>query len=112
MAQTPAKKAEDTVTTQAKKVDTASNLDWLEMATGGKQQEKPVDKPVEKPAAVKQLETKPATTATKSNKAADWLGLKDDDEEEFDFLKSSSFSAPARQGPPTVSDFCNEQLFL
>ena len=94
---TPAKKADD-------------NLDWLEMATGGRTPDKPAvkaditDKTPEKVAAKEPEPSKPSTAPPKSNKAADWLGLKDDDdEEEYDYLKASSFSAPARQGQPTVS---------
>ena len=49
-------------------------------------------------------EQKLAVTAKPKSDPSDWLGLKDDDgdEEEFDYLKASSFSAPARQGPPQV----------
>ncbi|XP_052266250.1 fas-binding factor 1-like isoform X2 [Dreissena polymorpha] len=101
------------------KKEEAPNMDWLEMAVTSKTPEKPADKAPsktpEKPAdkalektetqATKPTElTKPSTapSAQKSGKA-DWLGLKDDDdEEEYDFLKQSSFSAPARQGPKTL----------
>lgn len=82
-------------------------MDWLEMATGGRTLEKTVDKPSEKAAlkskpAQKPAETKPSTAPAKSSKA-DWLGLKDsDDEDGYDVLKASSFSAPTRQGQPTV----------
>lgn len=83
-----------------------SSKDWLEMATAGRTMDKPPDKQEkqeEKPAQ-KPVETKPSTAPSKPSKAADWLGLKDDDdEEEFDFLKASSFSAPARQSQPQVS---------
>ena len=49
-------------------------------------------------------EQKPAVAAKPKSDPSDWLGLKndDDDEDEFDYLKTSSFSAPARQGPPQV----------
>ena len=47
---------------------------------------------------------KPAAAAKPKSDPSDWLGLKDDDgdDDEFDYLKTSSFSAPARQGPPQV----------
>jgi hypothetical protein len=83
------------------------SMDWLEMATGGKTPDKTSDKTPAKqvePPVQKKAEAKPVTPPSKSTKAADWLGLKsDDEEEEYDFLKASSFSAPARQGQPLVN---------
>ncbi|XP_053392988.1 fas-binding factor 1 homolog [Mercenaria mercenaria] len=93
--------APSTKSTPAKKPVEDNSMDWLEMATGGKTVDKTPAKPAEMPAQ-KPVESKPVTPPSKSSKAADWLGLKSDDEEEFDFLKASSFSAPARQGQPLL----------
>ena len=65
-----------------------------------------------------QSEQKPDVQSKPKSDPSDWLGLKDndDDEDEFDYLKASSFSAPARQGPPQVSQFwqniykCNDYI--
>lgn len=81
-------------------------MDWLEMATAGRTVDKTPEKheKQEEMPAQKPVETKPSTAPSKPSKASDWLGLKDDDEEEeFDFLKASSFSAPARQSQPQVT---------
>ena len=103
-----------------KKTVEDDSMDWLEMATGGKTPEKTPAKQAE-PQEQKPVDTKPVTPPSKSTKASDWLGLKsDDEEEEYDFLKASSFSAPARQGQPFVNIFemilygyCEElELFL
>ena len=54
--------------------------------------------------AAKSTEQKPAVATKPKSDPSDWLGLKDDEEEEeFDYLKASSFSAPAKQGQPQVS---------
>ncbi|KAL4240109.1 factor 1 [Mactra antiquata] len=102
-----------TTTGAAGKKSSDDSLDWLEMATGGgtpdkstnldKPSDKGPEKPVQKPAEV----AKPSTAPSKSGNA-DWLGLKDDDdEEEFDFLKSSSFSAPPQRTQPAPKPAMN-----
>ena len=107
-------------------------MDWLEMATASKTPERQPDKtpapvkPVEpavvtKPksdpsswlglsedkadkATVKPAEQKPLITTKPKSDPSDWLGLKDDeDEDEMDYLKASSFSAPAKQVQSQVS---------
>lgn len=80
--------------TPAKKSEPPASLDFLEMATGNKSQAASSNKPSDSldSKAVKKPDPKPVTTptSTSSKKAADWLGLKDDsDEEEFDSVLKS-----------------------
>ena len=109
------------------------SMDWLEMATASKTPEKQPDKTpapvkpaepavVTKPksdpsswlglsedkadrATVKTAEQKPLITTKPKSDPSDWLGLKDDedDDDEMDYLKASSFSAPTKQVQSQVS---------
>ena len=109
------------------------SMDWLEMATASKTPERQPDKTpasvkpaepavVTKPksdpsswlglsedkadkATVKHAEQKPLITTKPKSDPSDWLGLKDDedDDDEMDYLKASSFSAPAKQVQSRVS---------
>lgn len=72
--------------TPAKKPEPPASLDFLEMATGSKSQAASSSKLLDSPDSktVKKPEPKPVNTptSTSSKKAADWLGLKDDSEDE------------------------------